>query len=56
MDIVFTIPTRFITCGMIGLTCTILAIIRSNMSIIILAMTKDPYNSSVELPNVSLKY
>lgn len=51
-----TIPTRFKIGAMICLACIIFAIIRSNMSIIILAMTEDPYDSSVELPDVSFIY
>lgn len=47
-----TIQVRFIIAGMIGIACLVYALNRGNMSIIILAMTKNAYNSSIELPDV----
>jgi len=51
-----TIPLRFIIAAMMGLACLVYALNRGNMSIIILAMTKDAYNSSIELPNYGPRY
>jgi len=51
-----TIPTRLVMAVMMGLACIIHAIIRSSMSITILAMTKNPYDPSEELPDYGTRY